>query len=771
VVEPPDTLLDPATAPEPGVTSLTLTFGSDQAGTTFECSLDFGPWAPCASPYTLSNLSDGEHSVEVRAKSSHGIVDPDPALFEFAVETPPDTTIASGPAALTRSGSASFSFSASEPQVTFECSLDGAAFAECLTPHGYDGLADGTHELRVRAIDSSSSVDASPATWTWTVDSTAPQTTIPSGPTATTTSTNASFTLASSEAGSTFECSLDGGAFAACSSPKAYSGLAVGPHELRVRATDPAGNIDGSAATYAWTVVLPDCTAGATTLTPSADSWVDQGSPATNKGADSVLKVMSKGPAHNVRALVRFANPTAPANCGVATATLRMNAASSSGTRTLQALRVTGTWTEGGVTWSNQPATTGPEATVASGLGQRDFNVTSQVRAMYAAGANQGFLIRDASENADAEQQFASREASVNRPQLIITWGNRDIRAPETTIDAGPSATTQSRSATLRFSSDEAGAAFECSLDGAAFAPCSSPREYTGLALGAHDVRVRAIDEAGNVDGSPARHAWTVEPDTTAPETTLGGGAPSATTTSTSATFNFSSDEPGVTFECSLDGGAFSTCTSPKAYSGLTVGSHEFRVRARDAAGNADPSPASHSWAIAAPSCVAGSATVGADRDSWVLQSSSGSNFGTDSVLKVNSKSGNGNSRALVRFGLPSIPAGCQVTGARLRLYAGSYVAGRTLQALRLNGSWTETAVTWANQPATTGLAATAPSRSSAGYLEWTVTGQVQSMYSIANHGFLIRDSAENGGGLEQTFHSREKAPDNPPQLVVTYGP
>ena len=44
-------------------------------------------------------------------------------------------------------------------------------------------------------------------------------------------------------------------------------------------------------------------------------------------------------------------------------------------------------------------------------------------------------------------------------------------------------------------------------------------------------------------------------------------------------------------------------------------------------------------------------------------------------------------------------------------------------------------------------------------------------MYSGANHGFLIRDASENGGGFEQGFHSREKAPDNPPQLVVTFGP
>jgi hypothetical protein len=76
--------------------------------------------------------------------------------------------------------------------------------------------------------------------------------------------------------------------------------------------------------------------------------------------------------------------------------------------------------------------------------------------------------------------------------------------------------------------------------------------------------------------------------------------------------------------------------------------------------------------------------------------------------------------------------------------------------------------VTWGSQPATTGAAATVAS--GAGYREWTVTDQVQRMYAGSNHGFLIRDSAEGGSGIEQAFHSREKGTDNPPRLVVTFG-
>ena len=44
-------------------------------------------------------------------------------------------------------------------------------------------------------------------------------------------------------------------------------------------------------------------------------------------------------------------------------------------------------------------------------------------------------------------------------------------------------------------------------------------------------------------------------------------------------------------------------------------------------------------------------------------------------------------------------------------------------------------------------------------------------MYTVGNNGFLIRDATEGGGGVQQQLHSREKAPDNPPQLVITFGP
>jgi predicted outer membrane repeat protein len=167
--------------------------------------------------------------------------------------------------------------------------------------------------------------------------------------------------------------------------------------------------------------------------------------------------------------------------------------------------------------------------------------------------------------------------------------------------------------------------------------------------------------------------------------------------------------------------------------------------------------------------CVMPDKVVQADADAWIEQSSPSANKGTDGILKVRSQTAGNNFRALVRFSLPALPAGCQLRAAKLRLYAASATGGRTLEALAVAAAWDEGAVTWASQPATAGTPATAAS--AAGWVEWPVTEAVAAMYGGANHGFLIKDAAEDGSGEVQQFNSREKAPDPTPQLVITIGP
>jgi subtilisin family serine protease len=86
-------------------------------------------------------------------------------------------------------------------------------------------------------------------------------------------------------------------------------------------------------------------------------------------------------------------------------------------------------------------------------------------------------------------------------------------------------------------------------------------------------------------------------PDTTKPNTTILSG-PSGRVSSRTATFRFRSNETGSTFQCKLDSGAWKPCSSPKTFRNLARRQHTFSVRARDAAGNVDATPAKRTWTI-----------------------------------------------------------------------------------------------------------------------------------------------------------------------------
>jgi large repetitive protein len=188
---------------------------------------------------------------------------------------------------------------------------------------------------------------------------------------------------------------------------------------------------------------------------------------------------------------------------------------------------------------------------------------------------------------------WARDQAGNLDPTPAIHSWTVDTLRPDTTIVSGPSGPTRSTSATFDFSSNEAGVTYLCRLD-AVTAPCSDPRSWTGLAQGSHTLTVWARDAAGNYDATPAVRTWTV--DTIRPDTFLSG--PSGTVTSTSATFDFSSNEANVTYLCRLDT-ATAPCSDPKTYTGLSVGSHTLTVWARDAAGNYDATPATRTWTVA----------------------------------------------------------------------------------------------------------------------------------------------------------------------------
>lgn len=201
---------------------------------------------------------------------------------------------------------------------------------------------------------------------------------------------------------------------------------------------------------------------------------------------------------------------------------------------------------------------------------------------------------------ADGPHHFEVR--ALNRPlnpdptPAVADFTVRTHFPPETAVTSGPSGTIATDSAIFGFESDQAGT-FECRLDSSeesAWTPCASPQLFSDLVDGKHGFEVRAVNGSGEPDPTPASQSFTT--DTEAPDTTI-TAAPSGTIPTGTAAFDFEAPE-AASFQCRLDGGGWGGCESPRTYHGLGQGSHGFEVRATDAVGNTDPTPATAGFAV-----------------------------------------------------------------------------------------------------------------------------------------------------------------------------
>ena len=186
----------------------------------------------------------------------------------------PDTDITANPSNPTKTTSATFSFTGTDPSPssggpTFECKLDAASFAYCTSPKTYSGLVDGPHTFEVRARDTAGNVDLTPARFMWVVDTQPPQVTVSFSPpngsngwfttsplTGSVTATDGSRVTAISctdgGGGLTQGALVDGGT---TSASRTLTVTGDGIHSISCSATDGANNT-GAAAGSANTAML-----------------------------------------------------------------------------------------------------------------------------------------------------------------------------------------------------------------------------------------------------------------------------------------------------------------------------------------------------------------------------------------------------------------------------------------------------------------------------------------------------------------------------------
>jgi outer membrane protein OmpA-like peptidoglycan-associated protein len=138
----------------------TISFtGADPNGTGFECRVDAGAWASCASPFTTPALSDGLHTADVRQLNAGGAGGELSTTWTVDATAPAAPLYTAKPAGTVASSSAALAFTL-EAGATAECQVDGAAWTACASPLELTGLAAGAHKVVVRQTDAAGNVSA-----------------------------------------------------------------------------------------------------------------------------------------------------------------------------------------------------------------------------------------------------------------------------------------------------------------------------------------------------------------------------------------------------------------------------------------------------------------------------------------------------------------------------------------------------------------------------------------------------------------------------------
>jgi hypothetical protein len=171
----------------------------------------------------------------------------------------------------------------------------------------------------------------------------------------------------------------------------------------------------------------------------------------------------------------------------------------------------------------------------------------------------------------------------------------KNLSAP-TITSTPPNPDTFGHAESFSFSNVDDTVVFVCSLDGGTYTACTSPKSYPGLASGSHTFSVKTKDpDNGNLSTASPTFTWVITP----PNPTITANPPNPSN-STSASFSFTDADSTALFKCQLDGGGFTSCSSPATYTGLAPGPHAFDVKATDQTGTYESTGVdSYAWTVA----------------------------------------------------------------------------------------------------------------------------------------------------------------------------
>lgn len=495
------------------VGSRTATFAfTTAAGTTTTCSLDGATAVPCSSGVTYDGLTDGPHTFAVTATKNGASSTAATRAWTVDATAPAAPVLTAVPPARTASPSAQFAWE-HDGTLTYTCTLD-AAPVQCGTGGVTLGqLGSGEHQFVLTARDAA--LNAATATYTWTVDRTAPVVSLSTKPPALSRWSTALFEFGSAApdlAG--FTCTVDGTA-APCTSPLNLSSLGEGEHTFAVFASDDVGN-NSVPATWTWTV---DTVAPTVTLTQKPPARVASATATFDWTASET----------GVTWTCTLAGSALPAEDCVPGLTELTGLNEGPQLFSVQAVDAAGN--EGPLVlheWTID--LTGP----AVALHEAPPALSRFDTATFAWRTNATDLAEyRCSLDGAADVACASGltlDGLADGPHTFAVWGvdgvgnpgprqehgwSVDTAAITATLTATPPLLTKARIVSFEWDTTEAPASEVCTIDDSQV-PCGEP--YGPLADGQHTFSYVAFDAAGNAS-VPAAWTWTV--DGTAPVTAI----------------------------------------------------------------------------------------------------------------------------------------------------------------------------------------------------------------------------------------------------------
>lgn len=650
---PPDALPPPETTitePEAGATTgatVSVEFSAPGTGIHFACRLDAEPASACSSPRVYTSLTDGLHTVFVRAITADNVAGRE-ASRSFTVDASLPIVTVSGPPArgsVTSMTGTELTFSADKPDSTITCRIDGAGPAPCTSPLELSGLTDGVHTAVFQAT---SGTHVGPqVAWSWTVDTVAP-TALITGPVTvghpvrerlpTLTGTTepglavsihitadcglpVAGTAAATSDGTfavkivaTVPASADGlttyyvhaidlGGNASCSGPFSYFTDNT-PPAVAVQSPNTAGTpskerrptLTGTAEAAATVRIFrgASCSGPSTAPVTSGGTWTIAIDAATEAVADgtTAYSAQATDAAGNTgcAGVSYFTDNTPPA-----VTVQSLNTASTPSRERRPTLTGTAE-TAAAVRIFRGTGCTGPSTAPVTSTGTWTIAIDAATEAAPDGMTAYSAQATDAAGNAGCAG--VSYFTDTTPPAVAITAPVTDAqhgRRPRRPVLSGTAETgatvqvfrgdacTGPGTATTR----AAGGTWTIATDPTTDTPADGPTIYTA----------RATDALGNTACSPT---FTYFSDNTPPETTITSPAVPTFTNRNQRTFTFSSNEPAAHFECANNTGTFVPCTSPfdenNAPNFFDLGPVNFQVRAIDPAGNVDASPAAFTW-------------------------------------------------------------------------------------------------------------------------------------------------------------------------------